>query len=150
MAALFNHWSGNKTTDWVPGEHPFFTVLDSAGLRWGCQCDWALGQGSLPGSQGLSRVFSNTTAQKHQLWFHGWCEREYLLSLEIKDATSTCDARLPKCEYLGPTSKQQTREVPAICHTKNLRQHNESKNVTVLHRWAESGYLPEADHYVCL
>ena len=75
---------------------------------------------------------------------------EYLLSSEIKDATSTCDARLPKREYLGPTSKQQTREVPAICHTKKLRRHDESKNITVLHRWAESGYLPETDHYVCL
>ncbi|CAM9916414.1 unnamed protein product [Rangifer tarandus platyrhynchus] len=41
--------------------------------------------------------------------------------------------RPPKCEFLSHARKQQTRD--AISHMKN-------SSVTVLHRWAESGYLP--------
>ena len=52
-----------------------------------------------------------------------------------KDVTSICDSGLPRCKFLGCSGEQKTRGA-------------EFKNVTVLHNWAGSGYLPEAGHYL--
>ena len=60
-----------------------------------------------------------------------------------KDATSIFDAGLPKSEFLGHAGKQQTRGSAPFTAQR-------IKNVTVLHRWAGSVYLPEAGYSVCL